>query len=158
MGCVPEHKVRLTINSDEENFPKQRCFSLFSRASYGVTIAGEWSNAINDCGLFMRGVGGRGGAITYGGNCSDWQDASKWTDGTKAGILAFSSASMDALRDWFFWTWKVSSFFTSLAPHTESGVQLNRSAIPQPESSNLLCGHTSWVFIKVGCLLIPGLS
>jgi len=63
----------------------------------------------------MRGVGGRGGAITYGGNCSDWQDASKWTDGTKAGILAFASASMDALRDWFFWSWKVSfSFFLKI--------------------------------------------
>jgi len=91
-------------------------FLLFSRITYGVTIAGEWSNAINDCGLFMRGVGGRGGAITYGGNCSaDWQDASKWSDGTKAGILAFASASMDALRDWFFWTWKVSfSFFLKI--------------------------------------------
>lgn len=81
---------------------------FFSRTTYGVTIAGEWSNAINDCGLFMRGVGTTGGAVTYGGNCSDWQDASNWTAGTKAGVFAFASASMDAMRDWFFWTWKVS--------------------------------------------------
>jgi len=43
----------------------------------------------------------------YGGNCADWQDASGWTAGTKAGLLSFALASMDALRDYFFWTWKV---------------------------------------------------
>ncbi|PPQ80107.1 hypothetical protein CVT25_001475 [Psilocybe cyanescens] len=75
-----------------------------SRTAFGVTIAGEFSNGFNDCGLFLKGVGG---STTYGGNCQDWQDASQWTDGTKAGLLAFSSASMDALRDWFFWTWKI---------------------------------------------------
>lgn len=75
-----------------------------SRTNFGVTFAGEFSNGFNDCGLFLTGVGG---STTYGGNCLDWQDSSTWTPGTVAGLLAFSSASMDALRDWFFWTWKV---------------------------------------------------
>ncbi|PPQ78311.1 hypothetical protein CVT25_011682 [Psilocybe cyanescens] len=75
-----------------------------SRNAFGVTIAGEFSNGINDCGLFLRGVRGR---TTYGGDCQDWQDASKWSAGTIAGLLAFSSASMDAMRDYFFWTWKI---------------------------------------------------
>jgi len=79
-------------------------FFVFSRSAFGVTVAGEWSNGFNDCGLFLNGVGG---SYSYGGNCADWQDSSNWSAGTKAGLMAFSSASMDALRDWFFWTWKV---------------------------------------------------
>ncbi|KAG6811733.1 hypothetical protein H0H92_006085 [Tricholoma furcatifolium] len=79
-----------------------------SRSDFGVTIAGEFSNGINDCGLFLRGVPGTAG-ITYGGNCSDWQDSSNWTDGTKAGLMMFAQASMDALGDWFFWTWKIAN-------------------------------------------------
>lgn len=76
----------------------------FSRTAFGTTIAGEYSNGINDCGLFLLGVGT---PATYTGDCSVWQDASLFTAGTKAGLLQFSMASMDALRDSFFWTWKV---------------------------------------------------
>ena len=104
MGFIHEHKVGFFRNCNEENLSKQRPF-IFSRAAFGVTLAGQWSNSFNDCGLFMTGVGG---PQIYGDNCTDWEDASKWTDGTKAGLLAFASASMDALRDWFFVTWKVS--------------------------------------------------
>ncbi|KAF8805238.1 glycoside hydrolase [Phlegmacium glaucopus] len=75
-----------------------------SRIAFGTTIAGEFSNGINDCGLYLKGITG---GSTYGGNCADWEDASQWTDGTKAGLLAFALSSMDALRDYFFWTWKV---------------------------------------------------
>ncbi|PPQ73542.1 hypothetical protein CVT24_007452 [Panaeolus cyanescens] len=85
-----------------------------TRNTYGVVVAGEWSNGFNDCGLFLRGVGGQ---ASYGGNCDIWQDSSHWSAGTKAGLLRFSSASMDALRDWFFWTWKIGN---STAGHVES--------------------------------------
>lgn len=67
-------------------------------------MAGEFSNGINDCGLYLLGVGT---PATYSGNCAEWQDASQWTAGTKAGLLQFGLSSMDALRDYFFWTWKV---------------------------------------------------
>jgi hypothetical protein len=77
-----------------------------SRVAFGTTIAGEFSNGINDCGLFLIGVGT---PALYPGNCSLWQDASLFTPGTIAGLLQFSMASMDALRDYFFWTWKVSN-------------------------------------------------
>ena len=70
-----------------------------------MSIAGEFSNSFNDCGLYLRGVNG----TAIFGDCDPWQDSSTWTAGTKAGIQAFSEASMDALRDWFFWTWKVRS-------------------------------------------------
>ncbi|KAG6849606.1 hypothetical protein H0H93_006963 [Arthromyces matolae] len=77
-----------------------------SRSAFGVTVAGEFSSSFNDCGLFLRGVPGTAG-VTYGGSCSDWQDSSNWSAGTKAGLLQFTMASMDALGDWFFWTWKI---------------------------------------------------
>lgn len=77
-----------------------------SRRNYGITIAGEWSNGFNDCGLFLNGVAEKD-TVTYGGNCEDWMDASKWDAATKAGIMHFAQASMDALGDNFFWTWKI---------------------------------------------------
>ncbi|KAG6816658.1 hypothetical protein H0H87_004301 [Tephrocybe sp. NHM501043] len=76
-----------------------------SRSNFGVTIAGEFSNGFNDCGLYLKGIPGLG--HSYGGNCADWQDSSNWSAATKAGLLKFAEASMDALGDWFFWTWKV---------------------------------------------------
>jgi len=88
---------------------------FFSCSAFGVTIAGQWSNGFNDCGLFMTGVGA---SQSYEGNCADWQDSSYWTAGTKAGLLAFSSASMDALGDWFFCTWTVSmGYFSFILCH-----------------------------------------
>lgn len=76
-----------------------------SRAGYGISVAGEWSNGFNDCGLFLNGVTG---VPTYGGNCADWQDSSQWDDSTRAGLLQLALASMEALDSWFYWTWKVS--------------------------------------------------
>ncbi|KAF9260539.1 glycoside hydrolase family 5 protein [Marasmius fiardii PR-910] len=75
-----------------------------SRTGFGVTIAGEFSNGYNDCGLFLRGVPG---SHTYGGDCSLYQDSSNWNETLKAGLKAYAMASMDATRDYFFWTWKI---------------------------------------------------
>jgi hypothetical protein len=101
--------------------------------------------------LFLLGVGL---SPSYGGNCSDWQDSSNWTAGTKAGLMAFASATMDALGDWFFWTWKVSMGYFSfiLYRHVLNPGHFNRLAIRQLESLNLPCGRTSWGFVEVGCL------
>ncbi|TFK45133.1 glycoside hydrolase superfamily [Crucibulum laeve] len=85
-----------------------------TREAFGVTFAGEFSNGYNDCGLFLKGVHG---TTTYGGDCSVWQDASLWDDATKAGLKHFALASMDALGDFFFWTWKIGN---STAGHVES--------------------------------------
>ncbi|KAI0331221.1 glycoside hydrolase [Cubamyces sp. BRFM 1775] len=81
-----------------------------SRGAFGITIAGEFSNAINDCGLWVVGVGV---AAHYGPDCEYWQDASGWSDQTKQGLLNFALASMDALGDWFFWTWKIGESTTT---------------------------------------------
>lgn len=75
-----------------------------SRVALGVSVAGEFSNAFIDCGLYLRGVDG---SADYAGGCETWDDSSAWGEGVKAGILAFVSAQMDSLGDYFFWTWKI---------------------------------------------------
>ncbi|KAJ7466517.1 glycoside hydrolase family 5 protein [Mycena latifolia] len=75
-----------------------------SRTAFGVTVAGEFSNGYNDCGLYLTGVNG---TQHYGGDCSLWLDASTWNATVKAGVQHFALASMDAMQDWFFWTWKI---------------------------------------------------
>ncbi|OSD01275.1 glycoside hydrolase family 5 protein [Trametes coccinea BRFM310] len=81
-----------------------------SRQNFGITLAGEFSNAINDCGLWVVGVGV---PANYGPDCGYWMDASQWSDATKQGLLNFALASMDALGDFFFWTWKIGESTTT---------------------------------------------
>ncbi|KAH9916675.1 glycoside hydrolase superfamily, partial [Fomitopsis serialis] len=81
-----------------------------SRSAFGVTIAGEFSNGINDCGLWVRGVNI---SAAYVGNCDYWANWESWSDETKAGLKTYALASMDALGDWFFWTWKIDASSTS---------------------------------------------
>ncbi|TCD63289.1 hypothetical protein EIP91_005701 [Steccherinum ochraceum] len=81
---------------------------------FGLTVAGEFSLAINDCGLYVNGVGlgtryegtyqGSGPAI---GPCDPWTDYATWSDSMKADIQSFALSSMDALQNYFFWTWKI---------------------------------------------------
>jgi len=81
----------------------------------GFTAAGEWSNAINDCGLNVNGVGlGTRYEGTFpgfsgqgSGDCSEWTNYKSWDNATREGIKQFNLASMDALQNWFFWTWKI---------------------------------------------------
>ncbi|KAI0644611.1 glycoside hydrolase, partial [Trametes meyenii] len=81
-----------------------------SRKNFGITLAGEFSNAMNDCGLFVNGING---GAHYGPDCDYWMDASGWSDATKQGLLSYALASMDALGDYFFWTWKIGDSATS---------------------------------------------
>lgn len=77
-----------------------------SMGAFGFTIAGEFSNAITDCGLFLNGVGLGSryeGTYTSGvwprvGSCSTLIDYENYSDATKADILQFTLASMDALQ------------------------------------------------------------
>ncbi|KAJ6467760.1 glycoside hydrolase family 5 protein [Mycena sanguinolenta] len=90
-------------------WPAQACNSWgpsinASRAAFGVTIAGEFSTGYNDCGLYLTGVNG---SHSYGGDCTLWEDASTWNATVVAGLREYVFASMDAMRDWFFWTWKI---------------------------------------------------
>jgi glucan 1,3-beta-glucosidase len=74
-------------------------------ASFGLSMAGEFSNAVTDCGLWLNGVDlGTRYEGTYAGNpprvgdCSIWTDWTKYDNGMKADIKNFALASMDALQ------------------------------------------------------------
>ena len=82
---------------------------IFSMRDFGVSIAGEFSNAINDCGLFLNGVGA---THRYSGDCSFWEDSRQWNQTVKDGLRDFALASFDSLQNWFFWTWKIGNSTT----------------------------------------------
>jgi len=90
-----------------------------SWSTYGVSTAGEWSLAVNDCGLYLNGVGqGSRYAGTLDGYdgptsglgadaCDSWNDYQSWNETMKEDFIQFAYSTMDALQHWFFWTWKV---------------------------------------------------
>ena len=83
--------------------------SCNSQADFGVTVAGEFSNGYNDCALFLNGVTDPHNGV----DCSFWEDSTQWNQTIKDGLKNYAMASMDALQNWFFWTWKVRFFFSS---------------------------------------------
>ena len=108
VGCDDKQQVRCSSPSPHFNpDPKPFLSTTSSQTAYGVTVAGEFSNAINDCGLYLNGIRN---THTYGGDCALWEEASRWDDATKEGLMTFAMASFDSLQNWFFWTWKVRVF------------------------------------------------
>ncbi|GAA6019690.1 hypothetical protein JCM10207_009229 [Rhodosporidiobolus poonsookiae] len=92
-----------------------------STNAFGLTMGGEWSLAVNDCGKWLNNVGN--GARYDGtyyvpnnptgpppfeavGSCDEWNDWQNWNQSTKDGLRLVAEGHMDALRHWFFWTWK----------------------------------------------------
>ncbi|KAF8889766.1 glycoside hydrolase [Gymnopilus junonius] len=85
-----------------------------SMSAFGLTNAGEFSNAVTDCGLFLNGVnlgtryeGTYPGVWPVVGSCTPWTDWQNYNNATKTAIRQFALASMDALQNYFFWTWKI---------------------------------------------------
>ncbi|KIJ51370.1 glycoside hydrolase family 5 protein [Sphaerobolus stellatus SS14] len=102
-----------------------------SQTAFGLTLAGEFSNAVNDCGLYVRGVGG---PAAYGGDCSFWEDATLWNSSTIDGLKKFAMSSMDSLQNYFFWTWKIGNSTTTnsvRAPLWTYQLGLEIGAIPK---------------------------
>lgn len=76
-----------------------------SMSAFGLTTAGEFSNAVNDCGLYLNNVGaGTRYEGTYAtgetavGNCSTWLNYQSYNDSMKTSIRQFALSSMDALQ------------------------------------------------------------
>jgi glucan 1,3-beta-glucosidase len=44
-----------------------------------------------------------------------WNDYTQWNDTVKASVLHFTKGSMDALQNWFFWTWKIGNSTGTIA-------------------------------------------
>ena len=76
-----------------------------SRLNFGITVAGEFSPAFLDCGLFVNGVNST--SRFYQGDCSFWDNYKQWGIILKSSLSQLVLAQMDALGDYFFFTWKV---------------------------------------------------
>ncbi|KAJ7090300.1 exo-beta-1,3-glucanase [Mycena belliarum] len=124
--------------------------------NFGFVVAGEFSNAVTDCGLYVNGVGQgvryEGTYTSDGpwpklGNCaSDWLDYPNWDAATKKAYMTFALASMDALQNFFFWTWKVGNSTAGKveAPHWSYQLGLENGWMPRdPRSAAGQCGNTS---------------
>lgn len=83
--------------------------------NWGVVSNGEFSAAINDCGLWVNGVGlgsrydgtfsGYAGKAL--GSCDYWNDPTGWNASTIAGIKDTVFSATDALQSYFWWTWTI---------------------------------------------------
>jgi hypothetical protein len=88
-----------------------------SMGKMGLTVAGEFSNALTDCGLYVNGVGqgvryegnyNQGGPWPVIGDCAtDWLDYPNWDPATKEAYKQFALSSMDALQVRFISTTKI---------------------------------------------------
>ena len=74
-------------------------------SNFGLTTAGEWSNAVTDCGLYLNGVnlgtryeGTYPGSTASVGSCTPWTDWQNWDSTMKTAINTFALATMDALQ------------------------------------------------------------
>lgn len=76
-----------------------------SMSDFGLTMGGEWSLALNDCGLYVNGVGlGTRFEGTYPGgyakvgDCEEWTDYTQWSTTWKKQMQTFALSTMDALQ------------------------------------------------------------
>ncbi|KAJ6608605.1 glycoside hydrolase superfamily [Mycena sp. CBHHK59/15] len=127
-----------------------------SMAEFGFIVAGEFSNAVTDCGLYVNNVGEGTryeGTYTLGGtwpplgNCTtDWLNWEEWSASTKASYKTFAMASMDALQNWFFWTWKIGNSTAGRveAPHWSYSLGLDNEWMPtDPRAAVGKCGNSN---------------
>ncbi|KAG8984018.1 hypothetical protein FRB90_005618 [Tulasnella sp. 427] len=130
-----------------------------SWTNFGVTTAGEWSLAINDCGRWINGVGAgtryegtlTGYSGTTGGDgpngCLAWNNYEDWDDDTKTGLKNVALSSMDALQNWFFWTWRIGASSISgkiESPFWSYSLGLENGWIPaNPRDAIGACGTAS---------------
>ncbi|KAJ6500522.1 glycoside hydrolase family 5 protein [Mycena sanguinolenta] len=143
-------------------------------ADFGFIVAGEWSNAVTDCGTYVNGVG-QGtryegtfpGFTTSLGNCAtDWLAWETWDAGTKKAYMQFAQSSMDALQNWFFWTWKIGNSTAGRVESPQWSYQLGlqqgwmptdpRTAVGSCGNSNPFAGPLSaWQTGGAGAGQIP---
>ncbi|KAF8894486.1 glycoside hydrolase family 5 protein [Infundibulicybe gibba] len=125
-----------------------------SMGAFGLTNAGEWSNAVTDCGLWLNGVnlgvryeGTYAGGGARVGSCDQWTDWQNYNDEMKNSIKNFALSSMDALQNWFFWTWKIGNSTASgkvESPAWSYQLGLQQGWMPQdPRDATGACGNAS---------------
>jgi glucan 1,3-beta-glucosidase len=100
-----------------------------SSKAFGVTLGGEFSTAINDCGLWLSGIGSQ----SSNPQCPTWDNWAAYNTSTIAGLKQVTLASMDALQNFFFWTWKIGNstiLGTSSSPLWHYKLGLEQGWIP----------------------------
>ncbi|KAF8739527.1 hypothetical protein AX14_009299 [Amanita brunnescens Koide BX004] len=101
-----------------------------SQQVFGLTLGGEFSTAINDCGLWLSGIG----STPSTPDCAIWDDWASFNASTIDGLKQVTLASMDALQNFFFWTWKVGNstvLNTSSCPLWDYSLGLQQGWIPK---------------------------
>ncbi|PLW49293.1 hypothetical protein PCASD_02735 [Puccinia coronata f. sp. avenae] len=91
-----------------------------SSTAFGLSITGEFSLAINDCGLYVNNVGSGtrfegtfptaanpDGQYKRVGSCNQWLDDRLWTPEIKNAFADLAQTQQDVMRNSFFWTWKI---------------------------------------------------
>jgi len=122
-----------------------------SMTQFGFSMAGEWSLAVTDCGTFVNGVGN--GARYDGtylnspviGSCAPWLNYQTWSADLKTQTQQLALQSMDALQNWFFWTWKIGPAADGNieSPSWSYQLGIQNGWIPtDPRQSAGLCGNT----------------
>ena len=92
--AAPEEGLLVADGASGGVWPQQACSAWQdnfneSQTNFGVTIAGEFSNAINDCGLFINGVSN---GPTYKGDCTPFIEWENWNQTMKDGFREFMLA------------------------------------------------------------------
>ncbi|KAF8522133.1 glycoside hydrolase family 5 protein [Hysterangium stoloniferum] len=126
-----------------------------SMSAFGLTVAGEFSLATNDCGLFVNGVGlgtryegtFAGAGTNAVGSCEQWDNWESWTQDTKNQLQSFALSSMSALQNWFFWTWKIGNsteFGSVRAPFWSYQLGIQQNWLPKdPRAAVGSCPNTA---------------
>ncbi|TFK27597.1 glycoside hydrolase [Coprinopsis marcescibilis] len=99
-----------------------------SQQVFGVTVGGEFSSAVNNCGYWLNGIPAN---IT---GCDGWDDWSTWDSSIISGLKQVTLASMDALQNFFYWTWKIGNstvLGTSSSPMWNYKLGLEMGWIPK---------------------------
>jgi len=93
------------------------------------------------------------------GTCDSWEDWANWTQERKDGIAGYALANMDALQNWFFWTWRIGNstevgYPTSPMWHYRLGLQ--QGWMPKdPRVAGGYCGRVAQIGGNQVSYLLP---
>ncbi|CAE6427831.1 unnamed protein product, partial [Rhizoctonia solani] len=117
--------------------------------------AGEFSLGFNDCAYFLNGASSGyrydGTLPTYTGprigSCEPWLDSSEWTAEIKENLKELALSSMDAMQNYFFWTWRIGASIRTgqvNSPLWSYKLGLERGYMPtDPRTATGSCGNSN---------------
>lgn len=100
-----------------------------SQTNFGITVGGEFSTAVNNCGLWLEGPESPTQA-----RCAVWDNWAAWDQTWMEELRQITLATMDALQNYFYWTWKIGDstvLGTSSCPMWHYRLGLERGWIPK---------------------------